>query len=120
MGREGEPVLRHAKPCIVGESKIRVPETSDEFDSAKLGLQWQWHANHHDNWHSLTVRKDWLRLYSQPVPNGDLGKVPHLLLQKFPARAFQAETELETFHAAFGEEAGLVVMGAEYAALVVR
>jgi beta-xylosidase len=120
MGLEGEPVLRYVKPRTGGESKVRVPATSDEFNSAKLGLQWQWHANHQDHWHSLTARKDWLRLLSQPVQNGDLGKVPHLLLQKFPARAFQVETELETAHTAFGEEAGLVVMGAEFAALVVR
>ena len=83
-------------------------------------MQWQWQANHRDDWFSLAARKDWLRLYSQPAENGDLGQVPHLLLQKFPARAFQVETELETFPTAFGEEAGLVVLGAEYAALVVR
>jgi beta-xylosidase len=120
MGREGEPILRHAKPGIGSASKIRVPATSDEFDATKLGLQWQWQANHQDNWFTLAARKGWLRLNSQAVTSADLGKTPNLLLQKFPARAFQVETELETFHTAFGEEAGLVVMGAKHAAIVVR
>ncbi len=120
MGREGEPVLRHAKPRIGSGSKIKVPATSDEFESEELALPWQWHANHEDNWFSLAARKGWLRLYSQAAKNVDLGRVPNLLLQKFPARVFQVETELETFPAASGEEAGLVVMGAEYAALTVR
>jgi len=120
MGKDGEPVLHHAKPGNGNGTKNRVPATSDEFSSSKLALPWQWQANSRDSWFSLTDRKDWLRLYSQAANPEGLGSVPHLLLQKFPARTFQVETELETFHIAAGEEAGLVVMGVDHAALVVR
>ena len=48
----GEPVLSHAKPSGA-RPPIATPQTSDEFETPKLGLQWQWHANHEARWFSL-------------------------------------------------------------------
>ncbi len=116
MGKDAEPVLHHEKPRIVLAQKACVPESSDEFSSPKLGLQWQWHANHSDDWYSLTARPHWLRLYPQPartIPE----QQPNLLTQKFPARSFTAETIVELTSTQSGEEAGLVITGQEHAAL---
>jgi beta-xylosidase len=107
----GEPVLNHRKPAVIHRSLMAVPQTSDEFDSPKLGLQWQWHANHYDDWYSLSARKSWLRLYPQFTTHKNLALLPNLLLQKFPARDFAAETELQLLALQQGEEAGLVVAG---------
>lgn len=115
----GEPVLQHSKP-VKSNYAISIPKTSDEFDSNQLGLQWQWHANHHDGWHSLTARKNWLRLYPQAVGDGNLLKTPNLLLQKFPARSFVVETFMDSSASQTGTEAGLVVMGRAHAALAVQ
>ena len=41
----GEPVLTYKKPNVGKTYPIETPPDSDEFDDAKLGLQWQWHAN---------------------------------------------------------------------------
>jgi beta-xylosidase len=120
MGRDGEPVLHHAKPRAGGVQKAQAPQTSDEFDSVRLALQWQWHANHQEEWYSLAARQGWLRLFPQPAKGSGAGMVPNLLLQKFPARTFMVETEMEPLLRAEGEEAGLVVMGAEHAVLGVR
>jgi hypothetical protein len=49
----------------------------------------------------------------------NLWSVPDLLLQKFPAASFAVTTTLTTEHAGGRAEAGLIVMGAEYAGVVV-
>jgi beta-xylosidase len=110
MGRNGEPVRRHAKLVAIPGSQPGAPQTSDEFDSARLGLQWQWHANHREEWFSLAARPGWLRLFPQPAVTS-LPHQPNLLLQKFPARSFCVETALAISALRRGEEAGLVVAG---------
>jgi beta-xylosidase len=55
----GEPVLEWKKPTIATtESTISIPQTSDEFDTKKLGLQWQWHANPKAEWYSLNRKQN--------------------------------------------------------------
>ena len=121
MGHNGEPVPCHTKPRVGNPPKPASLLASDEFDARQAcRCQWQWHANHQDDWYSLAARKGWLRLFSRATQESDLRKQPGLLLQKFPARSFIVETEMETAHVMQGEESGLVVMGAEYATLAVR
>ncbi len=117
-GHRGEPVLRHPKPLPNG--KISIPQTTDEFDAPDLELQWQWHANHLDNWHTLTARQGWLRLFPQPALSENPGQLPNLLLQKFPARTFAIETSLEFSPKQSGEEAGLIVTGETSATLALE
>jgi len=117
MGQQGEPVLRHAKPRQLAAPKINAPQTSDEFDSDTLGLQWQWPANHRDEWYQLGGRKSRLRLYPRFAPQENLTLLPNLLLQKFPARTFTAETELEFAPKQAQEEAGLIIAGNSFATL---
>jgi beta-xylosidase len=114
----GEPVLRHAKPKLPS-GRIAMPATSDEFSSSRLGLQWQWCANHQLDWFSLAARDGWLRLPAQDAAE-ELGRTPHLLLQKFPAREFVVETMLEFAPQAIGDEVGLVIAGRNSAALVLQ
>lgn len=117
MGHEGEPVLRHEKPRQ-GMEPIE-PDTDDEFDSCELGKQWQWHANHHDEWYTLAARPGWLRLLPQPRIT-PLNEQPNLLLQKFPARSFAVETCVELHPLQAGEEAGLAVVGESSAFLGIQ
>ena len=46
----GQPVLSYQMPNVGKTYSIKVPQTSDEFNSAKLGLQWQWQANPGTTW----------------------------------------------------------------------
>ncbi|MGH8024356.1 MAG: glycoside hydrolase family 43 protein [Limisphaerales bacterium] len=109
----GEPVPRYVKP--VRNGPLLSPQTSDEFNAPHLGLQWQWHANHKKSWYSLSRRKGWLRLYPQYFPDADFSTLPNLLLQKFPARSFTAETFLNFSARQPGEEAGIIVTGKSFA-----
>lgn len=119
MGANCEPVLHHAKPQTASPQKICTPATSDEFDSATLGLQWQWLANHRNEWCSLSARPGRLRLIPQPSVQ-PLNELPNLLLQKFPARSFSAEIRMEFSPRQPGEQAGIIVTGRAFAALALR
>jgi beta-xylosidase len=112
----GEPVMTWKKPDVGKTYTVEFPQTSDEFDSAKLGYQWQWQANHQNEWCSLTEKKGALRLKSIPTPpeGNNLWSVPNLLMQKFPAEAFTVTTSLDAHLLNVGEKTGLLVMGFDY------
>jgi beta-xylosidase len=122
LNRNGidEPVARHHKPCLSAPGSLSIPQTSDEFDTRALGLQWQWQANHVQHWYELGAQQSRLRLYPQLTLREQLNLTPNLLLQKFPARSFTAETSMEFFPHQHGEEAGLVVAGESSAALALE
>lgn len=64
LGHDGKGVDTYVKPNVQGHYPIRIPATSDEFNSQYLGLQWQWNHNPDPkNW-SLTVRPGFLRLHA--------------------------------------------------------
>ncbi len=107
----GEPVLVHRRPALPPQAPA-APATGDEFESATLGLAWQWSANPGEDWYSLTQVPGALWLAAQPSRGPNLHSAPHLLLQKFPAEEFAVTTRL-TLGA--GTRAGLVVYGASYA-----
>jgi beta-xylosidase len=117
----GEPVSQFRKPDVPKKSAPQVPQTSDEFESPALGLQWQWPANPRAEWSSLADRPGWLRLAAAPAPNApNLWPAPNLLTQKFPAPAFRATAKLElSADAPSDTRAGLLVFGRSYAGLVV-
>ncbi|MCM3698244.1 glycoside hydrolase 43 family protein [Paenibacillus macerans] len=122
----GEPVERWSKPrtraALSGSVKPDIPQTSDDFRAATLGLQWQWQANPQAEWYKLRPEAGSLRLYALPLPNGceRLYDVPQLLLQKFPAPAFRATTQLTLEHFTPASRAGLVVFGRRAMALLLR
>jgi beta-xylosidase len=113
----GEPVLQYDKPDVGQSYPISIPQTTDEFDAGKLGLQWQWHANPQNNWFSLTENPGYLRLYAVQnlSQNGNFWFVPNLLLQKFPAPSFTVTTKIIFNPELANEKSGLVIMGKEWA-----
>lgn len=120
----GEPVTTHKKPDVGRAYTIQTPRETDEFDSNKIGLQWQWHANPEVYWAFPHGNKDKLRLYTTRLPEDftNYWDVPHLLLQKFPGQRFTAATKLKLFPAEdeAGEEAGLMIMGRDYSYISLR
>jgi beta-xylosidase len=118
----GEPVLFYKKPEVGSSSPLTVPQTSDEFDADKLGLQWQWQANYEEDWYSLTARPGWLRLFSVPVPGKavNLWPAPNLLLQKLPGPEFTVSAKLDFSNLAMGERVGLIMMGMDYSYIAVE
>jgi beta-xylosidase len=117
----GEPVLSYNKPNVGKSFSIETPQESDDFNSGKLGLQWQWHANPGQAW-GFPSRNGYLRLYGQYFPEDYINfwDVPNLLLQKFPAPEFSATSKVSATLINEGDKAGFIVMGMDYSYIVVR
>jgi beta-xylosidase len=112
----GTPVLSYRKPDVGKTVPVCVPQTTDEFETAKLGLQWQWQAIENPAWYSLIAKPGAIRLFAIPCPTeqGNLYYAGNLLLQKLPAPAFTATIRMGAHLTDVGERAGAVVMGNAY------
>ncbi|MCK9159226.1 MAG: glycoside hydrolase 43 family protein [Bacteroidaceae bacterium] len=120
----GEPVLSYKKPNVGKSYPICTPQENDEFNDYTLAPQWQWQANYNEKWAYFAGNKGFLRLYSYPVTNDykNLWDVANLLLQKTPAKNFATTIKLtfEPTNKYFGERTGLIVMGLNYAGLIIK
>ncbi len=117
----GEPVLRYKKPDVGAVYPIDAPEDSDNFQSDKLGLQWQWNANYKEDWYVLNGKEAGIVLCAQPVLVGTkLCDVPNLLIQKWPAPEFVITTKLDISELADRDIAGIVNLGGVYSCLAVK
>ena len=120
MGKKGEPVLTYKKPQS-SSSKIVNPAESDEFNLPTMGKQWQWQANY-DEKYGVPTAFGTFRIYTHKLEQGwkNLWLVPNMLLQKTPADNFTVTTKLRFTSKADGQMGGLIMMGLNYAALVVK
>ena len=120
MGKKGEPVTTYKKPQS-SSTTIANPVESDEFNSPVLGKQWQWHANYHQ-FFGMPTAFGTMRIYTHKLSDGwkNLWEVPNMLLQKTPADEFMVTTKLRFTSKADGQFGGLIMMGHNYQALVVR
>ena len=144
MGKKGEPVTVYRKPktrsATSGDAllakntqhptPITNPVESDEFSTPTLGKQWQWQANY-DEKYGVPTAFGTFRIYTYKLaadPNThhltpttpNLWLVPNMLLQKTPADAFTVTTKLRMTSKADGQFGGLIMMGLDYSALVVK
>lgn len=112
----GEPVKSYKKPKVGKSYSIENPIESDEFNSHKLGLQWQWHANPQQAW-AFPTADGFLRMYGQYYPKDyrNFWDIPNLLLQKLPAPSFTATTKISAVLLNSGDKTGLIMMGHDYA-----
>ena len=117
----GEPVITYRKPSTKGKVDVVNPVESDEFNSPKLGLQWQWHANY-DQKFGMPTAFGTFRLYTHKVSKEfkNMWEVPNLLLQKTPADKFTATTKLRFTSKSDNQMGGLIVMGHDYFALMLK
>lgn len=114
----GEPVLVYKKPNVGNTYPITTVADSDDFNSTRLGLQWQWQANPQEGW-AYPTPLGYLRMFSvyQPDSVRSIWNTPNILGQKLPAEAFTARLKL-TFTPKFeGERFGLMLFGNSYASI---
>lgn len=121
MGKKGKPVMTYKKPLSSNGTQIQNPAESDEFNNGKLGLQWQWQANYNQTF-GMPTAFGTMRIYTHKLSEQwkNFWEVPNMLLQKTPADSFTATTKLRFTSKAEGQMGGLIMMGLDYSALVVR
>ena len=120
MGKKGEPVTTYKKPA--SSSNIIVnPAESDEFDQPVIGMQWQWQANYDEKF-GVPTAFGTMRIYTHKMAEDakNLWMVPNMLLQKTPADEFNVTTKLRFTSKADGQMGGIIMMGLDYQALVVK
>ena len=107
MGRKGEPVATYKKPKASSTVVVN-PVESDEFNAPTIGRQWQWQANYDEKF-GVPTAFGTMRIYTHKLDTDwkNLWPVPNMLLQKTPADEFTVT-------------AGIIMMGHNYQALVVR
>ena len=120
MGNNGEPVSTYKKPKC-SSNVIVNPVESDEFDLPVMGKQWQWHANYDEKFGVPTAFGSF-RIYNYKLSEDfvNFWEVPNLLLQKTPADQFTATAKLRLTSKAENQMGGIIMMGLDYSALVVK
>lgn len=113
----GEPYETYKMPKVASHVNMN-PVESDEFNKPKLGLQWQWHANY-QQWFGMPTSMGVMRIYTYKS-NATIWNVPNLLLQKTPADNFTATAKLQLTAKDQGQMGGIIMMGLDYSALVVK
>ena len=121
MGQNGEPVTTYKKPTAKSQQPKSNPQENDEFNAPTMGKQWQWHANYDEKFGTATAFGTY-RIYTYKLSEGwkNFWEVPNMLLQKTPADEFTVTTKLRFTSKADGQFGGLIMMGLDYSALVVK
>ncbi|MGI6231645.1 MAG: glycoside hydrolase 43 family protein [Prevotella sp.] len=126
MGKKGEPYTTYRKPKS-NSTVVVNPQESDEFNDGIMGLQWQWQADY-DQYYGMPTANGFFRLFTYrlrkltddgtlPV---NLWNVPNMLLQKLPAQRFVATAKFRFQSKNDHQQAGIIMMGRDYSALVVE
>src|SRR5664280_1298806 len=85
------------------------PETSDDFGSPTLGLQWQWNHNPDTNRFSLTERPGFLRL--KPTPATNFWYARNTLTQKGQGPWSRGELKMDLSNVQPGDVFGFGTLG---------
>jgi len=101
------------KPAGCEDSPVEVPTSGDEFESPRLGLQWEWSHNPDDSRWSLEERPGWLRIKSSPAE--DFLHARNTLTQRIAGPESYAVTKLDVRGLGQGNLAGLAVANVPYA-----
>lgn len=126
----GEPVSLSPKPNVGKAFPVLLPQSSDEFASDSLGLQWLWNHNPDDSFWSLKERPGWLRLKAKPISSkpGIAGvrnlQIPFVedsihfayntLVQLAMGKECSATVKMDASQMTEGQRAGATLFGKNY------
>jgi beta-xylosidase/enterochelin esterase-like enzyme len=124
VGVDGKAVVTYKKPDVGKEYPAKTLETSDEFESEKLGMQWGWNHNPvPDKW-SLTQNPGSLRLQTVKVVE-NLPEARNTLTQRMFAYYSDSVATVATVKMDFGnmkdgDVAGLAIFQDPYAYIGIK
>lgn len=103
----GEPVSVGTMPDVGGTFTVQRPQTSDEFNSTQLGLQWEWNHNPDPAYWSLSARPGFMRLTAMPAH--DLLDARNTLTEMMQDPAFDLTARIDTSPMSNGQQAGVAM-----------
>ncbi|RED23444.1 beta-xylosidase [Flavobacterium cutihirudinis] len=118
LGVDGKGVDNFKKPNVGKTYPIKVPATSDEFNSPNLGLQWQWNHNPNDKKWSLKERKGYMRL--KALKANRLYEAQNTLTQRVQGPYSTGTVEMETKGLKDGNTAGFGIFQMPYAYVAIQ
>jgi beta-xylosidase len=119
----GEPVITFKKPEGCPTVEPCETNTSDDFTSKALELQWQWMANPKNGFYSLNKKIGNLRLYNLNTTGEEKAIIwnsANVLTQKVVCPDFVAETKMDFSNLSVEARAGMLIVGGEYASMCVE
>ncbi len=110
--KDGWFVINHGQgPSLVNEApefvqNQSIPRTRDDFEEEELDKRWQFVRKPSKGNYSLSQRKGWLRIWTQ---DGTLSEIraKNTLVRREQEHTYMAQTKLEFWPSANGEQAGL-------------
>jgi beta-xylosidase len=105
----GQPVTDDRKPDVGRAYSIQIPQTSDEFNAPRLGLQWEWNHNPDDGRWSLTDHPGFLRLKASYA--SDLFHARNTLTQQMEEEAMDFTVRIDVGGMRDGQQAGVAMFG---------
>ena len=114
----GTPVEDFRKPSGPEAAPLSL-QASDDFPG-RLGLQWQFMGNRAEGFYSFTDGGLRLHAVKQPDDSGLMWHCPNVLTQKIACAAFTAEVEVDASGLRPGEQAGVALIGGQYAYAALR
>lgn len=118
LGINGHDVSVYQKPNVGNTYPIKAPATTDEFNTTKLGLQWQWNHNPDNNRWSLSERKGYMRLEASYAK--ELTTARNTLTQRVQGPLSTGTVEMDASGLKDGNVAGFGVFQDPYAYVAVR
>lgn len=105
----GQPVAVHAMPDTGNPPTLDRLQDSDDFSSARLGLQWEWNHNPDNSAWSLSKRPGYLRLTARPAEH--LVTARNTLTQILQGPRSRITARIDISGMADGQRAGLSLFG---------
>lgn len=118
LGDMGKDVITYPKPNVGKTYPVMVPETSDEFNKKRLGLQWQWNHNPDNEKWTLTERPGYMRLKASQARN--LKEARNTLTQRVQGPSSEGSVVMDLAGLKDGNVAGFGVFQFPYAYVAVQ
>lgn len=118
LGRRGKDLITYPKPEVGHRRNIGTLATGDDFNSSRLGLQWQWNHNPDPGRWSLTERKGYMRLRASEA--ADLRHARNTLTQRVQGPISEGTVEMDVTGMKDGGVAGFGIFEFPYAYIAVE
>lgn len=118
LGADGKDAIVYDKPATGKKVKPHTVATTDEFNTARLGLQWQWNHNPDPSRWSLAARKGYMRLTASKAD--DIKNARNTLTQRVQGPLSTATTEMDLAGLRDGNVAGMGIFEFPYAYIAVE